>query len=193
MGTPFGSSHAGSIDGHCEAGAVNRAFGCAAGSFDVGRPIAAVPVDEMRWRVAQAFPPHVAIVGEGDVGEDGVLRDGCHGVRIRLLVRARRDAKKARLRVDRVDQAVVGRLDPGDVVADGPDLPAVEPFRRNHHREVRLAARARERGADVRLLAAWRSRRRRSACARRAILRRARSQDAMRSAKHFLPSSALPP
>src|SRR5438105_5252870 len=30
MGTPFGSSHAGSIVGHCEAGAVKRAFGCAA-------------------------------------------------------------------------------------------------------------------------------------------------------------------
>src|SRR4051795_2635158 len=30
MGTPFGSSHAGSIVGHCEAGAVNRAFGWAA-------------------------------------------------------------------------------------------------------------------------------------------------------------------
>src|SRR5580658_395347 len=30
MGTPSGSSHAGSIDGHCEAGAVNRPLGCAA-------------------------------------------------------------------------------------------------------------------------------------------------------------------
>src|SRR5581483_6251262 len=30
IGTPFGSSHAGSIDGHCEAGAVKRALGCAA-------------------------------------------------------------------------------------------------------------------------------------------------------------------
>src|SRR6266481_1161937 len=29
-GTPFGSSQAGSIVGHCEAGAVKRAFGCAA-------------------------------------------------------------------------------------------------------------------------------------------------------------------
>src|SRR5215470_7909837 len=29
-GTPLGSSHAGSIVGHCEAGAVNRALGCAA-------------------------------------------------------------------------------------------------------------------------------------------------------------------
>src|SRR6185369_9492820 len=30
MGTPLGSSQAGSIVGHCEAGAVKRAFGCAA-------------------------------------------------------------------------------------------------------------------------------------------------------------------
>src|ERR1700719_2870460 len=30
IGTPLGSSHAGSIVGHCEAGAVKRAFGCAA-------------------------------------------------------------------------------------------------------------------------------------------------------------------
>src|SRR5438105_15587523 len=29
-GTPFGSSHAGSIVGHCDAGAVKRALGCAA-------------------------------------------------------------------------------------------------------------------------------------------------------------------
>src|SRR5580704_1004481 len=30
IGTPFGSSHSGAIDGHCEAEAVKRAFGCAA-------------------------------------------------------------------------------------------------------------------------------------------------------------------
>src|SRR5713101_8456016 len=30
MGTPLGFSHSGSIVGHCEAGAVKRAFGCAA-------------------------------------------------------------------------------------------------------------------------------------------------------------------
>src|SRR5438045_9583057 len=30
IGTPFGSSQAGSIVGHCDAGAVNLAFGCAA-------------------------------------------------------------------------------------------------------------------------------------------------------------------
>src|SRR5215213_1971792 len=31
IGTPAGSSHSGAIDGHCDAGAVKRAFGCAAG------------------------------------------------------------------------------------------------------------------------------------------------------------------
>src|SRR3954452_2242331 len=30
IGTPFGSSHSGAIDGHCAAGAVKRALGCAA-------------------------------------------------------------------------------------------------------------------------------------------------------------------
>src|SRR5712672_3572163 len=30
MGTPFGFSQSGSMVGHCEAGAVKRAFGCAA-------------------------------------------------------------------------------------------------------------------------------------------------------------------
>src|ERR1700679_1587741 len=30
IGTPSGSSHEGSIVGHCDAGAVNREFGCAA-------------------------------------------------------------------------------------------------------------------------------------------------------------------
>src|SRR5213594_3918487 len=30
IGTPFGFSQSGSIVGHCAAGAVNRAFGCAA-------------------------------------------------------------------------------------------------------------------------------------------------------------------
>src|SRR5262249_31579255 len=34
IGTPFGSSKRGEIDGHCRAGAVKREFGCAAFSFE---------------------------------------------------------------------------------------------------------------------------------------------------------------
>src|SRR4051794_17328743 len=36
IGTPFGSSHSGAIEGHCAAGAVKRALGCAAGGSDAG-------------------------------------------------------------------------------------------------------------------------------------------------------------
>src|SRR3954452_11749865 len=36
MGTPFGASHSGAIDGHCEAGAVDRAVGWSAGLVDSG-------------------------------------------------------------------------------------------------------------------------------------------------------------
>src|SRR5215471_979994 len=41
IGTPFGFSQSGSIVGHCEAGAVKRAFGCAA-LAPVSLPIAGV-------------------------------------------------------------------------------------------------------------------------------------------------------
>ena len=36
MGTPAGSSHSGAMHGHCDAGAVKRAFGCAAAVSDSG-------------------------------------------------------------------------------------------------------------------------------------------------------------
>src|SRR4029450_1128459 len=36
MGTPSGSSHSGAMDGHCDAGVVNRAFGWAAGGSGAG-------------------------------------------------------------------------------------------------------------------------------------------------------------
>ena len=36
IGTPLGSSHSGAITGHCAAGAVKRALGCAAGRPEAG-------------------------------------------------------------------------------------------------------------------------------------------------------------
>ena len=54
-------------------GTVKRAFGCAAGVSTVGRPVVAVPVDQVRGRLLRhALPPDVAVVGERDVGEDRV-------------------------------------------------------------------------------------------------------------------------
>src|SRR6478735_8352668 len=46
IGTPLGSSHAGSIDGHCDAGAVKRALGCAAGTLESG--VQSRPCQSMR-------------------------------------------------------------------------------------------------------------------------------------------------
>src|SRR5581483_8802476 len=56
---------------------------------------------------------------------------------------------KARLGVDRPQAAVGPRAQPGDVVADGPHLPALLRGRRHEHRQVRLAAGARERRGAV--------------------------------------------
>ncbi|MNY24471.1 hypothetical protein D3C86_1581880 [compost metagenome] len=51
MTTPLGFSHSGSMDGHCAAGAVKRAFGCAA-LRPVSRAMSGVqswPCQSIRW------------------------------------------------------------------------------------------------------------------------------------------------
>ena len=47
IGTPAGSSHSGAMDGHCDAGAVNRALGWAAGVSDAG--VQSWPFQSIRW------------------------------------------------------------------------------------------------------------------------------------------------
>src|SRR3954464_5715644 len=57
IGTPAGSSHSGAIDGHCAAGVVKRAFGCAAGASDSG--VQSLPFQSIRcsgW--ASLIPSH---------------------------------------------------------------------------------------------------------------------------------------
>ncbi|CUK23122.1 Uncharacterised protein [Achromobacter sp. 2789STDY5608615] len=129
--------------------------GLATGLAGDGRgPVLALPVDQVRGRrVGHAFPPDVAVVGQGDVGEDDVGLERGHGVEVGLLAGARGHAEIAGLGVDGVQAAVGARLDPGDVVADGGHLPAVHALRRDQHGEVGLAAGRRERGGDVVLAA----------------------------------------
>ena len=62
------------------------------------------------------------------------LRQRGHRVWIRLHGRSRRDAEESSFRIDRAQRPVLIRLDPGDIVADRPDLPAVESLRRHQHR-----------------------------------------------------------
>ena len=117
---------------------------------DFRRPVLALPVDGVRRRVlGHAFPPHVAVVGQRDVGEDDVFLQGGHRVVVGLFVGARRNAEEAGFRVDRVELAVFAGFDPGDVITDCCDLPATEALRRDEHGKVGLAAGRRESGGDV--------------------------------------------
>src|SRR3974390_2300871 len=71
-------------------------------------PGTALPVDELLGdRSVHAFPPHVAVLRQGHVGEDGVLGDGGHGVGVAGEVGARRHAEVTVLRVDRPQPAVL--------------------------------------------------------------------------------------
>src|SRR6476620_5539760 len=56
IGTPFGSSHSGAIDGHCDAGAVKRALGCAAGLSAAG--VQSAPFQSTRWAGGAPSPSH---------------------------------------------------------------------------------------------------------------------------------------
>jgi hypothetical protein len=110
MGTPSGFSQAGSIDGHCERGAVKRPLGCAA-LAPVPLPISGVqrrpPVQAFGGRlVGHALPPHAAVGRERDIGKDGVAGQRGHGVGIGLVAGARRDAEESRLGIDGAQLAV---------------------------------------------------------------------------------------
>jgi hypothetical protein len=96
------------MDGHWAAGAVKRALGCAAGRPQPGRPVVALPVDQvLRRLVGQPLPPDVAVVGERAVGVDavGVSEAWRWGWTSRWC---RGDAEEAVLRVDGVELAVLG-------------------------------------------------------------------------------------
>ena len=56
IGTPCGSSHSGAIDGHCAAGAVNRALGWAAGVSEPG--VQSLPFQSIRCSGAGDRPSH---------------------------------------------------------------------------------------------------------------------------------------
>ena len=121
---------------------------------EVGRPAVALPIGAFGGnRAVLALPPHVAVVEGGDVRVDRVVGDGGHRVGIGLGVGAGDDAEISALRVDRPQPAVRAGLHPGDVVADGADFPPGVVRGRDEHGEIRLAARARERGGDVVFLA----------------------------------------
>ena len=81
------------------------------------------------------------------------MSDRRHGVGVRLIVRAWGDPKVSCFGVDGVEFAVGSRLHPGDVVADGGDLPVGEGGGWDEHGEVGFPASAGKSGGHVSLFA----------------------------------------
>ncbi len=116
----------------------------------VGRPWIALPVGETgRRSIGQTLPPHITVWRFGDVGKNHILFEHRETVRVRLGRSARRNPEEPRLGIDRIEATILARLDPGDVLAHGRDLPAFEGHRRHHHCEVRLPAGRREGSRDI--------------------------------------------
>lgn len=111
-------------------------------------PVVALPVDQVLRVAFQALPPHVAVVGECDIGEHRVAGgNGAHGVRVRLPAGARRHPEEAEFRVDGVQATVLAKSHPCDVVSECLRTPAGDGWLQ--HRQVGLATRRRECGREV--------------------------------------------
>src|SRR6185369_2347171 len=125
-------------------------------SSDLRGPWLALPVSALSGRlIGHAFPPDATFWSESDVGKDRVAGQRRHRVRIGLNGCARCNAEESCFRIDGMKDTVLVWTNPSNVVADGPDLPAIETIRWNQHGEVGLAAGARERRGDIGLLAFW--------------------------------------
>ena len=111
-------------------------------------PLVAQPVDEVLRLVLQALPPDILVVGQADVGVQGVARlHGLHRDRVGGVVGARRHAEEAILRVHGVQATVLAEAQPRDVVSDDLRAPARDCWLQ--HRQVGLTAGRREGGTDV--------------------------------------------
>ena len=129
IATPFGSSQAGSIVGHCDAGAVNRALGCE-GFAPVFLPISGVhrlPCQSRHSAGGSSVMPshHTPRSGVNATFVKIVfLRKRRHGIWVRLLRRSGSDAEKTGFWIDSAQASVLVGPDPGDIISDRPDLPA---------------------------------------------------------------------
>src|SRR3546814_209578 len=79
IGTPSESSHSGAMRGHCDAGAVKRALGWAAGTSDSG--VQSLPFQSMPWAGGADQPSHqTSPASVGVPGGGRLLGQLCWGV-----------------------------------------------------------------------------------------------------------------
>ena len=120
-----------------------RMRGLGSGGFrDFRRPDFPLPIGRRRRRLrGHTFPPDAPAGSQRNIGEDGILRERGHRVGIGLVRRAGGYTEETSLGIDRAQAPLSIGLDPRDIVADGPDLPALflKMRGRDEHGEVRLA------------------------------------------------------
>src|SRR5690606_17555354 len=108
----------------------------------------ALPVGEVvGGLIGEALPPHVAVVTESDVGEDGVAPDGVDGGGVGTGAGAGGDAEESCFGCDGAQERGAMGAQPGDVVAVGFELSPGDGWLQQG--EVGLAARGGEGGGEV--------------------------------------------
>src|ERR671918_607786 len=90
IGTPLGSSHSGAIDGHCDAGVVNRALGWAAGASDAG--VQSLSRQSIAWGGGDDRPSHQTSPSSPTVS---TFHPGRVGIIIAMLVLPQADGNAA--------------------------------------------------------------------------------------------------
>src|SRR4029077_12242745 len=100
----------------------------------LGIPRFATPVfgGGRRWIIV-SLPPNRPIGSQRDVGKDRVFLDGLHRVQISLRSGSRRNAEKSSFWIDSPKSPIGTDAQPGNVVADGVDLPSFHARRRHQH------------------------------------------------------------
>src|SRR6185436_821950 len=123
---------------------------------DFRSPLVTLPVRTFcGWLVGHAFPPDAAFGSESHVGKDRVGCQSGHRIRIGLRRSAWRHAEESCFRIDSMQTSFRIRLDPGNVVSNGPNFPAFETGGWNQHRKICFAAGAGKGCGDISLLALW--------------------------------------
>ena len=93
-----------------------------------------------RYAVIQTLPPGLIVVGDADIGEYRIVIQHRQGAGVGVFGRSRRDAKKARFRVNGPHASVITHAHPADIVTNRPYLPALITGGRYQHGQVGLAA-----------------------------------------------------
>src|SRR6476659_9621253 len=116
----------------------------------VGSPRLAAPIlRAARCWIIVPFPPHRSIRAQRDVGEDRIMLNRRHGIRIGLGTGTRSNAEKPSFGINRPEPTVGTDPKPRNIIADGMNFPALHARWRHQHGEVGLAARAWKRTTNV--------------------------------------------